>query len=170
MNYLSCPANTAEKFITNLLLIHIYYTVMLVLACGFGSHIGYLLKPLNLEHLTVVDNDVNQHIYRFFLFLFVFQSIFIFMTIYFKKNALLKIVFFFGILFLVVLISILIFFRLANNVEAIGNLVGALGEAELQYIISYTVDKYIWVSRILVYGAIVFFWVLSYFRLKETEV
>jgi len=170
MNYLSCPANTAEKFITNLLLVHIYYTVMLVLAGGFGTHIGYLLNPLNLEQFTVVDSDVNQHFYRFFLFLFVFQSIFIFMTIYFKKNALLKTLLFFGALFLVFIISVMIFFYLARNVEAVGRLVGALGEAELKYIISYTIDKYIWISRVLVYGAIAFFWVLSYLRLKETEV
>jgi hypothetical protein len=70
----------------------------------------------------------------------------------------------------VALILIIIFFYLANNVRAVGMLVGALGEAELQYIISYTIDKYAWISHILVHATIVFFWVLSYLRLKETEV
>jgi len=108
--------------------------------------------------------------YRFFVFLLVFQSVFVFMSIYFKKNALLKTVLFFGILLLVIIISILIFYHLARNVEVVGRLVGGLGDAELGYIISYTIDKYVWISRVLVYGAIAFFWGLSYLRLKETEV
>jgi hypothetical protein len=172
MNYLICPAKTAEKLLVNIVLVHIYYTVALVLVCGLATSIAFFLNPLNLEHFTVLDKaEANAHFYRFYLTLFLFQSFFMFASIYFKKNALLKTVLFFGILFLVCLISGIIFFHLPNRVEAIGNLIGALGEDELKYIISYTVDKYAWISQNLVYAiATVFFWVLSYLRLRETEV
>ena len=171
MNYLSRPTNTGEKLFVHIVLGHIYYTAMLIFACVLGYYtvcLLYLSSPRFLELPTLLNPDTMY--YHFFIILFILQSFFVFTSIYFKKNALLKTLLFFGALFLVFIISVMIFFYLARNVEAVGRLVGALGEAELQYIVSYTVDKYIWISRVLVYGAIAFFWGLSYLRLKETEV
>ena len=170
MNYLMRPANTVEKWIANLSLVHLYYTAIFTLSCILGHFTGKFLYQFQDSTLPLASTLDGLYSYSNWVGIFVVQSMFIFTAIYFRKKAFLKTLLFFGILFLVCLISILIFFHLANHVRAIGMLVGALGEAELQYIVSYTVDKYIWISRVLVYGAIAFFWGLSYLRLKETEV
>jgi F0F1-type ATP synthase assembly protein I len=171
MSYLMRPANTIEKWIANLSLVHLYYTAIFVLACVLGHCTGKFLYQFHQNNTLDLTSDLGGlSIYNCWLRAFVIQSMFIFAAIYFRKKAFLKTLLFLGVSFLVVLISILIFFRLANNVEAIGMLVGALGEQELGYIVSYTIDKYVWISRVLVHATIPFFWGLTYFRLKETEV
>ena len=162
MNYLLCPANTEEKLVVNMLLVHIYCTVMLVFACLLGLFIGKLINPCT----SLILNTKELLNYSFFEGLLVWQSIFIFTSIYFKKNSILKTALIIFFIFIIVVI-----FFIANMI----NIVGLSNTMILQSpdFSNYLVDiirKHVWILNLLNWIMIVFFWVLSYFRLRETEV
>jgi hypothetical protein len=109
----------------------------------------------------------------FFGYLLASQSFFLFAVVYFRKNAILN-----AILFLAFLIFM---FLLIIKITGIGHFVVPLVEytTRLKYqdldsidIVSYILEfKYEWFySKVLFYIVTVFFWILSYLRLKETEV
>lgn len=159
VDYLLCPANTEEKVIANLFLVHIYYTAILYLACILSHYTVLLIYPhdaLFLTHSTIKDLID----YNFLEALFAFQSIFIFTTVYFKKNAVLKtLISFAAFLFAIAVITMVtvICFGITNAPDKI-------------VLESYIMEKYTWGIHIVNWIIILFFWVLSYFRLRETEV
>ena len=177
MNYLLCPANTEEKVIVNILLVHVYYTAILVLSCLLGLFIGGLLfasyKPFIPFFYEI--KDIN---YQFIGGLFMLQSIFIFTSIYFRKNAVLKtLAFFAGLVVILVMLQGGKYIIGANSpmvlideqqAKGIMMSYGVYNGVYVTDVLSYTVSKY--ASHAWAYVAILFFWVLTYFRLRETEV
>jgi len=160
MNYLLNPANTVEKVIANILLIHVYSTVIVVLSCLLGFYMGNLISVHQTFTPLMVTME-NLSIYDFIESLLPVQALFIFACIYFRKNALLKMVLLFVALIfvMIILVSILAIYTTFTD----GNLVDEL--AGISYILMDT-----WVFHVFNWIIIVFFWVLSYFRLRETEV
>ena len=168
INYLLCPANTMEKIITNILLVHIYYTLMILLSCILGGFSLYLLHYsiflLSYEYITL------------FVVLFIIQSIFLFTSIYFKKNVILKTMLFFTVLIVAIWLII--------TYTGIGNIMVNIDEWQTRYLtfhsvingvyftnlVAYSLYRYAWVFRVLLCITPIFFWVLTYFRLRETEV
>ena len=177
MNYLLCPANATEKLLVTILLVHIYYTVIFSFPFLLGGSVGYYIHP------TLVTISTSEHIeginYHFFLLLlFSIQSFYLFASIYFRKNTILKTLLFFTIASFVIFMilkyigkyTVLGDFMVLVENEQVNNLIsyGVYDGVCATDILSYTVSKYI--SYIWGYIAILFFWVLAYFRLRETEV
>ena len=177
MDYLLCPANTAEKVIVNILLVHIYYTAIILLSCALGVFTYYLLYP-QCEYAIIPSSILTKiynfsYILQFFVKLFASQSIFLFASIYFKKNALLKTI-------LIFLVSSFIFLAIFK-ITGISSMMTVVDEHHFKSmtlngvhyanLLDYILHKYAWLYYgVLVFIAPVFFWLLSYFRLKETEV
>jgi len=178
MNYLLCPANTEEKVIVNIVLVHVYYTAILVLACVLGHFIAtqlYLSMP-NYNILSpLISGTIKLLNYQFYAVLFAFQSIFIFTSIYFKKNSALKTILFF-VCFVIMLMLVIKFTGIGKIMIDIDTLPSgafvSYNEINGQYmtdLASYIINKY--ANMTITYCVItVFFWVLSYLRLRETEV
>jgi hypothetical protein len=128
-----------------------------------------MLSDINIKEL------IEHPIYL--VRLFAIQSAFLFASMYFRKNALLKVGVFLAVLFII--------FLLVIHYTGIGRLMmvvddpnqngifftdinGVYSTDLLSYILFF---KYKWLfMKVLWYIAPVFFWILSYLRLKETEV
>jgi hypothetical protein len=123
--------------------------------------------------LADIKEVLNLHV---FSQIFAFQSAFLFASVYFKKNAILKTILFFTILFAIIALVIK-YLGIGNMMVVIDEHLsknallspdGVYNGQYLQDIISYVINKYWSIHYLSI--VTVFFWVLSYFRLKETEV
>ena len=153
MSYLICPANTEEKVIIRILLVHVYYSVILLLPCILGN---FTLNILNHTQYPIIFlSQIRGFTFTFWVFLLLPQSIFIFAPVYLRKHAILKAAIFFGILWLAIILIV----------------------KDMPYKIEVKIWQFILRDMFEVlfrYGAslilIFFFWFMSYLRLKETEV
>ena len=179
MNYLLCPANTAEKTIVHILLAHVYFTAIPILICILSNFAIYILLPHSKFVLFVLDIG-TERLYYLFLSLFAFQAMFLFFTIYFRKHALIKTLLVYAAF---VVLSMLIFtytglrdiLVLSDKQEAESAVsYGLYNGVYAMDIMTYVKckSKFVWLYAVYFsrYIPIVFFWVLSYFRLRETEV
>ena len=167
IHYLSIPASTGEKVLVNMLLANIYMVAVVVLACAVGYGLAYLYWVMRgFEGAAFL----GPHIYPSgVLFIYTMLSVFFFGSIYFRKRTPLST---FGVGLLIGLIfSILFSLILWVN----GMMLVPKGAAFHDYVwdfdISYSMsDK---ASDIFGYTlfsvAIVFFYALSFLRMKETE-
>ena len=162
MSYLLCPTNTVEKVIIRILLVHIYYTAILCLLCILSDFIVYLLNPHRITTFFFLQAN-DQNVLEYFAAIFAIQSIFIFASVYFKKYAILKTALFWGVL------SFFIAMLVSECGDFFVNLIR-------QIPISITVNRQVIrvVSPLFPTCAYIiitiFFWFMSYLRLKETEV
>jgi len=164
MNYLMRPANTGEKLITNILLVHIYITTFLLLSGLFGIFIAELLSAHQTRIPLITDVRDLLTARRFWEILFAVQSFFIFTSIYFKKNAILKTLLFLAILFFVSLIIFIIGDKL-NKICFVPHFMPLF-----DFLFNRLLIEYEWIFHLFNYVVIAFFWGLSYLRLKRTEV
>ena len=175
MSYLLCPANTAEKVIVNILLLHVYFTAMIFLTCILARYMMQLFYYPQ-TFIMFMFGQVEELITfpMFWVSLFVTQSFVLFTSIYFRKNALLKAVLSLAVLF-TVLGLIVKFTGIGHIVMRVDNhypismTYNGLNCVDILTYIFEVKYKFIY-HRALWFIAPVFFWVLSYFRLKETEV
>ena len=175
MSYLLCPANTAEKVIANALLVHVYYTAILLLSCVLARYTMHLFYPdILFFRMERIEEVITSPM--FWVCLLAIQSFFLFTSVYFRKNALLKTVLFLAVLFVIFMFiigySMIYFSTVIEESQVVGLISWSSNNGVYRTeLISYTLHKYDWLySYALCFIAPVFFWVLSYFRLKETEV
>ncbi len=163
ISYLMLPLNTVEKVFVNIILVHAYYSLMLLLACFSGEIIGHLFYTLRTGLVFIFPDAVGELFsYDFLLQLIAIQSIFIFTSVYFRKNAILKTLFVFVIVFFI-LVFIIGYMLIRLHM-------GNISEPFLMNIIAGLMEKYTLIFSAFNYIIILFFWILSYFRLRETEV
>lgn len=169
IHYLSVPASNSEKVVTNMLLANIYYVVGLVISCALGLALAHLyLKVRGYDGLCL-------HNYMFdgngagILLIFASLAVFFFGSIYFRRRTTLSTI---GVGMLIGMIfSVLVTLTLWLNGLTLIPKDAAFGD----YIWSF--DSSISISdtmeKVMVYVGlsvgIVYFYALSFLRLKETE-
>jgi len=184
--YFMIPATQLEKLTVAIVMTTLYYFVMMMLAYVIGNLTGTLLNNilasfdfLPVYHSTLqweffekvnpdffsIANNAESISYSapFFVGYLIFQSLFLFGGIYFKKNQTFK-TFASFMLFMVVL-------ALFIGLEAkfiVGDFFAAFTspKEDLEYfvkMVEYTV-------KIIFYLLPPFFWLVSYFRLTEKQV
>ena len=160
INYLMCPANTKEKLFVNIALVHIYYSTFLFLSCILAQSISTLYP--HYDEIVTLHTDIIFILTSpgFWGILLATQSLFIFTSIYFKKNAIVKTLIFFTILFFIFLIIAIIFAQLYEY--------GVITFDLLNFVVKILRTPYF--LHISFYTIAVVFWFLSYLRLKRTEV
>ncbi len=164
INYLTLPANTNEKLLINITLTHMYYPIALFIVSFSGILCGKFLNTIFREHsFILLDLGLESFSYEYIINLLVTISIFMFASVYFRKNAIAKLLLIFVILFFVFMI---IFFIIGiqiflPNIEFITGINGVYSKELF--------DEFNLFFNILNYVILIFFWVLSYFRLRETE-
>lgn len=167
IHYLSIPASNGEKVLVNMLLANIYMVAVVVLACvvGYGlAHLYWIMRGFDVAF------HHGPHIYPSgVLFIYTMLSVFFFGSIYFRKRTTLST---FGVSLLIGLIfSILFSLILWVN----GMMLVPKGAAFHDYVWSLddSVDISEKVEETLLYVLmgvmIVYFYALSFLRLRETE-
>ena len=163
MNYLLNPANTEEKVIVNLSIVHIYYNIMLLIPCVLGWFLGLSLSS-GVDFIFILSEVEGSAYFTIIEGLFVIQSVFLFSAIYFKKHAILKTsLLFVGFLFVIVIVSLVM---LANS-EIVQQVAATFDSENLK---NELLEKYSLLAHVVNWITVIFFWVVSYFRLRETEV
>ncbi|MCR4857940.1 MAG: hypothetical protein K5890_07070 [Bacteroidales bacterium] len=169
IHYLSIPASNGEKVVTNMLLANVYFVALLALSCALGLalvHLYWKVRGLGGPVLWVHGFFEADNI----LMLFVTISVFFFGSIYFRKRTTLSTI---GVGLLVVtlffiLLSLTMWVNGMTLIPEGANFHDYFWDFDFSYSMS---DK---ASDILGYTlcsvAIVYFYTLSFLRMKETEV
>ena len=175
VSYFMIPVSTAEKTIVAILFLQLYYIIGIGILSFVGFYIGQIIHNLILfipffKQLFIEIESTTPHftlssisysdIGTSLLNLTLYVSIFLFGSIYFRKNAIIKTLLSVGgFIFAIMIINIIILGIVNINHpynHTSFNLVNLSVETN---IISYTL-------KVL---AILFFWFITYLRLKETE-
>lgn len=168
IHYLSIPASNNEKVVANMLLANIYYVVGLVVSCALGLVLAHLYLKIRgfegVDFCNVFDGNAAG-----ILLIFATLSVFFFGSIYFRRRTTLSTI---GVGMLIGMVfSLLLTLTLwVNGITLIPK-----GAAFHDYIWSF--DSSISISdtmeNIMGYAGlsiiIIYFYALSFLRLKETE-
>jgi hypothetical protein len=159
--YLTLPASTIEKVVVNILLVNVYYFALLVLS-GLA---GYALSICMLAPMFPIENVSAFVCFKFIswsgfgylaILLTAGAAAMLFASVYFKKLALLW-SFLIGVamLFVTIAINIAISYMADGNMPRSWSL--SYGELEAMY-------------DVILSLVTLFFWFMTWLRLRETEV
>ena len=159
IHYLTIPASTMEKTIANGLLVFVYFNALLIASLLLGNTLGGLAHKL-------LDPNYHLHFYMPFdldnlILILVFESIYMFGSIYFKQRTAIKtsLVIIAVFLFFIVLDTTLIGrYFIHSNPENI-----QIAEEKLNNINGELIE---YIASILTF---VFFNFMTWLRLRETE-
>ena len=176
-DYLMIPANAIEKIVTNLFIAHIYKFLLYTTAFILGSILGDYLLPLLLPQfypssiiIVTAGNNLASLFSPISIFvIFLFQSILFFGSIYFQKSALIKTVLVLFAFSAVFTIGYTILFQsfsgtvdiYGNSLEYYFNEMSRGGNASKAGNVA---------GYVVIICSTLYFWTLSYLRLRETEV
>lgn len=167
IHYLSIPASTGEKVLVNMLLANIYMVAVVVLACAVGyglAHLYWIMRGFDVAF------HHGPHIYPSgVLFIYTMLSVFFFGSIYFRKRTTLST---FGVgLLIITLFSVL--FNLTMWVNGMTLIPKDAAFHDYVWSLDNSVDISEKVEETLLYVLmgvmIVYFYALSFLRLRETE-
>ena len=168
MNYLLVPANTEEKLLTNMVLVLLVYPILLGIVSIIGIGIGKLGLNVVAFHRELNLNPV-EYIYSFdfqnTLNLILCFSIFMFGSVYFRKNAIAKVLLALAILFFVLVIIVIV-----GISTFYPDITLIIDEGMILITPKIKLESSNLFFNIFNSIMILFFWVLSYFRLRKTEV
>lgn len=163
--YTMLPASTLEKAVVSILIVSVYYVILAFFAEFIGCILGEIIRYLVMigmngfaEANLNFDITFQDHLAMSLLILAMVQSIFLFGSIYFRKHAIVKTILVgLGLLFALVLVIVII--------------AATFMDTETRY--TYSPIFYgdaTCISIIIISLITLFFWGMSYLRLRETEV
>ena len=157
--YLTLPASTLEKVVVNILLVNVYYFVLLVVAglAGYALSLCMLAPMFPSENVFLAFKCIPWYTFGYFAFLLtVGAAAMLFASVYFKKLALLwSFLIGVAVLFVTIVINITISYIADGNMHRIWDL--SQGAAEAIYYVIFSLIT-------------LFFWFMTWLRLRETEV
>ncbi|MBO4503320.1 MAG: hypothetical protein J5730_00705 [Bacteroidales bacterium] len=166
IHYLTIPASNGEKVVANMLLTNIYFVAVVVLACALGLGLAHLyLTARGMGGLRFQPNTYWDRI----LVIYAGLSVFFFGSIYFRKRTTLTT---FGVgLLIITLFSVLFTVTMFANGMMLIPKDAAFHDYLWNFNFSFSLsDK---ASSVLAYitvaVVIIYFYVLSFLRMKETE-
>jgi len=166
INYLMLPASGCEKLTVNLILSHFYYPVLLIVASCLGIWTSSFLCYFIYDEFTFKSIDFmgtstiwGVEIWYFALFLLLSNAVMMFGSVYFRKAAVIKTL-------LCEAAFIAAFMMVFSGIWLIslrnGFILRRIDQLPAEWLVNVIVSAIMIVE-------IVFFWLLSFFRLKETE-
>lgn len=176
MHYLMIPASNSEKVVTGILLANVYYVLGMYLSVIVGILLGYGVKYGFLSMLYSETSDLMMPITAYMksmiphgaqgiLALLAAISVMFFAAIYFKRSPFWKLILTALIIFIV--FGVLLFFT-----EWV-NFISVVPE-ELRYGNFYKSEHYVttsqdWFPYVVSCATIVYFYAMSFLRMRETE-
>jgi hypothetical protein len=179
MHYLLIPATHFEKLTTAIMLSTFYYFAMIVITYTIGTTLGTTIGNFFFESnnpivfplfQSVPDLYNNGHAPMSLLNKFIFfagiQSTFMLGSVYFKGNVIGKtFLAITAISIVLVLIEIFLLKITLNTYHLDEQMMNVSISSEQTLLSAISI-----VSKIFAYALIPFFWIVSYFRLKEKQV
>ena len=169
IHYLSIPASNGEKVVTNMLLANIYYVVGLVVACAIGLVLAHLYLTAH-GYQGVMLNSGSFLTGTGILLIYAVLAVFFFGSVYFRKRTTLSTI---GVSMLIGLAFILL---LSLVVWVNGLILIPKDAAFHDFIWNFSfanlriTDRMVKITASILMGvAIVYFYALSFLRLRETE-
>lgn len=164
IQYITIPASTAEKWLGNILIVNIYVVLLTFAAAVIGSTAGYFVRPLLFEETYSLSGPYLAWIRGYsgskLFTIFTWISVFFFGSVYFRRKAAVKtcvtILVAFIALFILVLATLLI------NIGPHG-MWSYQGAEVADKVVKF---PWRWIINIVI---MVYFYGLSYLRLRETE-
>lgn len=164
IHFLTIPASNGEKVVANMLLTNIYFVAVVALACALGlglAHLYLMARGLGgLHFLHIRDWD-------WLLAIYAGLSVFFFGSIYFRKRTTLTT---FGVGLLIITLFSLLF---TVTMFANGMMLIPKDAAFHDYLWNFSFSLSDKISSVLAYISvavfIIFFYALSFLRMKETE-
>jgi len=179
MHYLLIPATHFEKLTTAVILSTFYYFAMIVITYTIGTTLGTTIGNFFFESNNPIvlglfyshaDIYANSHspmsLLNKFIFFAGIQSVFMLGSIYFKGNAVGKT--FLAITAISIVFGIIELFLLKitfGSYHMDGQMMNISIDSEQGFFSALGTA-----SKVFAYALIPFFWVVSYFRLKEKQV
>ena len=158
MMYLTLPASTLEKVVVAILQVHVVYLVMLVVSCIVGS--TAVVSWMQPSVFNMLSGDLIKILGYFLLMISTGTSVVLFASVYFRKRVLLRTVLVgLALLMLFVLIIVIINPHPYINEKHVSD---AEIEAYASSILHFSI-----VVMIVMH---LFFWFMTWLRLRETEV
>lgn len=172
LDYLMLPASSLEKTTTNIFLIHIYQFlgVLIFTFAGLfiGKIIGAMAFPMRMNPLSF-NLFFNVFNIEFIVEMTLFLALFIFGSVYFKKNAFIKtFLFLIAFIFIIALVDVGIIVAFLETDAANINNSSVSIVLENDFNFGLINGKKAGTLFCICYTLI--FWVMSFYRLRETEV
>ena len=167
--YLSLPASSLEKLISKIIISHIIRPLSFFIAGFSGIILAFVFKHqiFSTDFEDFLREFVDVTISPYFILIIIISammlsiSIFTFGSVYFKRAAFIK-----------TLLSLLVIFTIWAVLNAcVSYIIFTYFGSETHIHYTY-VESHIYkiISICVMWIVTIFFWVLSYFRLRETEV
>lgn len=179
MHYLLIPATHLEKLATAIILSTFYYFAMILITYTIGTTLGTTIGNIFFESnnpivfalfQSVPDHYSNsqgpESLLNKFIFFAGIQSVFMLGSIYFKGNVVGKT--FLAIIAISIILGIIELFLLKitfGSYHMDGQMTNVSINSEQGFLYALSIA-----GKIFAYALIPFFWVVSYFRLKEKQV
>lgn len=164
IDLLMVPASTADKVISNGVIAIIRQLVALLVIPMIGANLGRLIHTLIHEDIFTLFSFSDLFYYIPFavvLMALLLQSTYVFGSVYFKKNPVIKTY--------LCQTGFVIFLGFLNTVIAMNFLRKTGGSVTTNYIVSnFPNTEFVFYGLLIILTII--FWLLTFFKLRETEV
>ncbi len=166
ISYLMQPASIPEKFLAKLLLSTIGYSLAVIVFLFLFSVVISGLSSVIFGKGSPLFNPFTLNVIWMILNYFIIQSVFLLGSVYFKRSALFKTIL--ALFVFVILLGLMSFIsiRIVYGNDLSLNLQELSGSFK-NYFISYIPGI---AKTLYLFAAAPLFWIVGYFRLKETEV
>ena len=169
MHYLTIPAGNNEKIVANMLLVNVYFVIVMALALcvGFllGYGIGYIRDPEMVRHNWEIVKEIICNSGMVLLVLFTSIAVMFFASIYFKKSPFWKLILV-GFVVSIVLGAIMAGVDWLNFVLTVPAEVRNGNYFKTEHYITTSLD---WFPYVVCCVTIVYFYAMSFLRMRETE-
>lgn len=169
-SYLTLPASILEKFLTKLLLTSAGFIVVSLIGYFVFSAMAAVLANVVFHRSFPLFNPFNESVWIVVRVYFITQSIFLFGSVYFKSHSLLKVLLSSFLLSIFISLLFSFAFRIVFYGYSMDELIFSVDGYEFYQMepLGRTIAA---ISKVIFYYILApYFWVLTFLRLKETEV
>ena len=170
MQYLMIPASNSEKVVANMFLANVYYVAGIVISIIVGTFLGYGIQYLKDPEMCLSYSQIIKDVFMGFdkwpfMLLFLSIAISFFASVYFKKNPFWKMI-------LTSFVISIVLSAIMGATEWLNAL--AVVPAEIRkgnyYMVKETVaSDHNWLFYLETGLGIVYFYAMSFLRMRETE-
>ena len=169
MHYLTIPASNNEKVVANMLLVNVYFVIVMALALCvgflFGYGIVYISDPEMVRHNWEIVKEIICNSGMVLLILFTSIAVMFFASIYFKKSPFWKLILV-GFVVSIVLGAIMAGVDWLNFVLTVPAEIRNGNYFKTEHYITTSLD---WFPYVVCCVTIVYFYAMSFLRMRETE-
>ena len=170
MHYLMIPANNNEKVVANMFLANVYFVAGMIISIIIGTLLGngiqYLRNPEMYAPFSKIINDIFMDFSgEPIMMLFLFIAISFFASIYFKKSPFWKMI----LTLFVISVVISIIMGVTEWLNALAVVPEEIRKGNYFMVEDTVVNSDSWLFYLKTGLGIVYFYAMSFLRMRETE-